>query len=81
MDCLMNQKIKDYLPNPFAVDYQYEDGPLDLYTEKEMLKFGEDIVRRSMGIYHAIDNGNLIEGTDDYLEAIWRAFLQDESKN
>ena len=77
----MNQKIKDYLPNPFAVDYQYEDGPLDLYTEKEMLKFGEDIVRRSMGIYHAIDNGNLIEGTDDYLEAIWRAFLQDESKN
>jgi hypothetical protein len=77
----MNQKIKNYLPNPFAVDYQYKDNPLDLYTENEMLKFGEDIVRRSMGIYHAIDNGNLIEGTDDYLEAIWRTFLQDESEN
>ena len=77
----MNQKIKNYLPNPFTVDYQYEGGPLDLYTEKEMVKFGEDIVRRSMGIYHAIDNGNLIEGTDDYLEAIWRTFSQDESEN
>jgi hypothetical protein len=77
----MNQKIKDYLPNPFTVDYQYKDGPLDLYTEKEMLKFGEDIVRRCMGIYQAIDHGNLIQGTDDYLEAIWRAFLQDESEN
>jgi hypothetical protein len=46
-----------------------------------MLKFGEDIVRRSMGIYHAIDNGNLVKGTDDYLEAIWRTFLQDEREN
>lgn len=74
-------KIKNYLPNPFTVDYQYSDGPLDLYTEVEMLKFGEDIVRRCMGIYQAIDHGNLIERTDDYLEAIWRTFLQDERED
>ena len=77
----MNPKIKEYLPNPFTVDYQYEGGPLDLYTEKEMLKFGEDIVRRCMGIYQAIDNGNSVKGTDDYLEAIWRTFLLDEREN
>lgn len=40
----MNERIKDLLPNPFAVDYQYKDGPLDLYTEKEMIRFAELIV-------------------------------------
>ena len=46
-----------------------------------MLKFGEDIVRRCMGIYQAIDNGNSVKGTDDYLEAIWRTFLLEEREN
>jgi hypothetical protein len=73
-------KIKNYLPNPFTVEYAIQP-PLDLYTEEQMLKFGEDIVRRCMGIYQAIDHGNLIEGTDDYQEAIWRTFLQDEREN
>lgn len=41
----MNERIRDLLPNPFAVDYQVEDGPLDLYTEKEMLRFAKLIVR------------------------------------
>ena len=41
----MNERIRDLLPNPFAVDYQYKDGPLDLYTEKEMLRFAKLIVR------------------------------------
>ena len=70
-------KIKNYLPNPFTVEYAIQP-PLDLYTEEQMLKFGEDIVRRCMGIYQAIDHGNLIEGTDDYQEAIWRTFLLNE---
>ena len=74
-------KIKNYLPNPFTVDYQYADGALDLYTEEQLLTFGTDIVRRCMGIYQAIDHGNLIEGTDDYQEAIWRTFLQNEREN
>jgi len=41
----MNEHIKSLLPNPFAVDYQYKDGPLDLYTEEEMLRFAESIVK------------------------------------
>lgn len=40
----MSERIKELLPNPFAVDYQAENGPLDLYTEKEMLNFAESIV-------------------------------------
>jgi hypothetical protein len=73
---MMNPKIKDYLPNPFTVDYGVMPH-LDLYTEVEMLKFGEYIVRRCMGIYQAIDHGNLIEGTDDYQEALLRTFIQE----
>jgi hypothetical protein len=40
----MNEQIRDLLPNPFAVDYQAENAPLNLYTEKEMLKFAQMII-------------------------------------
>ena len=46
----MNERIRELLPNPFAVDYQYKDGPLDLYTEKEMEKFAELIVRECLAV-------------------------------
>jgi hypothetical protein len=46
----MNQRIKELLPNPFAVDYQYKDGPLDLYTEKEMEKLAELIVQECITV-------------------------------
>ena len=46
----MNERIKDLLPNPFAVDYQYKDGPLDLYTEKEMIRFAKLIVRECIEV-------------------------------
>ncbi len=46
----MNERIKDLLPNPFAVDYQYKDGPLDLYTEKEMLRFAELIIEECVEV-------------------------------
>ena len=42
------KKLRDRLPNPFTVDYQYETGPLDLYTEVEMLKFAETILKDSI---------------------------------
>jgi hypothetical protein len=41
-------RLRDRLPNPFAVDYQHETGPLDLYTEVEMLKFAESIIKESI---------------------------------
>jgi len=46
----MNERIKQLMPNPFAVDYQYKDGPLDLYTEKEIEKFAELIVKECLAI-------------------------------
>ena len=39
-----------------------------------MEKFAELIVRECAGIYDAIDNGNLVMGTDDYLEALTKRF-------
>lgn len=41
----MTHKFKDYLPNPFTVDYQHSNEPLDLYTEKEMLKYADWVIR------------------------------------
>jgi len=46
----MNIWIKDYLPNPFAIDYQYSNEPLDLYTEKEMLKYADWIIKECMRV-------------------------------
>ena len=58
----MNERIKDLLPNPFAVDYQYKDGPLDLYTEKEMLRFAELIVKETLEVARAgIEFGDSME--------------------
>jgi hypothetical protein len=37
-------------------------------------KFAELIVAQCAGIYDAIDNGNLVQGTDDYLEALHKTF-------
>ena len=39
-----------------------------------MEKFAELIVKECAGIYDAIDNGNLVMGTDDYLEALTKRF-------
>lgn len=33
-------------------------------------KFAELIVRECAGIYEAIDNGNKVQGTDNYLKAL-----------
>jgi hypothetical protein len=35
---------KQLLPNPFTVDYQHPKGPLDLYTEEEMIKYAKRII-------------------------------------
>lgn len=47
--------IRNRLPNPFATDYQYKDGPLDLYTETEMLKFAEAIINECAYMLDAND--------------------------
>ncbi len=47
--------LRGKLPNPFTTDYQYENGPLDLYTETEMLKFAETIIHDILGILSGPD--------------------------
>ena len=46
----MNEKIKELLPNPFAVDYTTYDEPMDLYREQELEAFAEMIIRECIGI-------------------------------
>lgn len=59
----MKEQIKDLLPNPFAVDYQYPAGPLDLYTEKEMEKFAKRIITECANLcYIVFANGDEIAG-------------------
>ena len=43
-------------------------------TEKQLEKFAESIVRECAGIYEAIDNGNQVEGTNNYIEALRKRF-------
>ena len=42
-----------------------------------MEKFAELIVKECAGIYDAIDNGNLVMGADNYLEALTKRFGND----
>jgi hypothetical protein len=49
----MNERIKELLPNPFAVDYQARETPLDLYTEVEMQKFASRIIEECAAIMRA----------------------------
>ena len=44
----------------------------ETYFNRE--KFAESIVRECAGIYEAIDNGNQVEGTDNYIEALRKRF-------
>jgi len=49
----VNEHLKDLLPNPFAVDYQYHGhGPLDLYTEAEMFKYAERIIKECVRYFN-----------------------------
>ena len=61
----MNDRLKDILPNPFAVDYQAEHRPLDLYTEAEMFKYAELIIQECCkvidGHYEPVYDGDILK--------------------
>ena len=63
----MNKRIEELIDAAklTAVSEMFED---------ELVKFAELIVRECAGIYDAIDNGNSVMGTDDYLEALAKHF-------
>jgi hypothetical protein len=51
----MSDLLKDKLPNPFATDYQYEDGPLDLYTEDHMLRYAKWVIQECINVMETHD--------------------------
>lgn len=51
---------------------QYRET-IELWDDK-IEKFAKLLVEECAGIYSKIDNGNLHEGTDDYLEALQKHF-------
>ncbi len=63
----MNSLIKNQLPNPFTTDYQYSKGPLDLYTEEQMLSFAEKLIK---------ENAKIVKKRAD-----WWGTMTDEIKN
>lgn len=66
----MNTKIKE-LANKAGIQLDYfgvgycADG-----GNPDVVKFAELIIKECAGIYEAIDNGNKIEGTDNYIKAL-----------
>ena len=74
----MNERIKDLLPNPFAVDYQAENAPLDLYTEKEMLKFAKLIAQDCISQIALIGVSNF--ENDDVMWAVGLAIENTEER-
>lgn len=69
----MNKNLQDLLPNPFAVDYQVSNGPLDLYTEKEMEQFAEQVIRRCAAIVSLYRRDNMQDkAIADTLEAVYQ---------
>ena len=62
--------------NDLAIKAGYvPDVPIDeSYMEFDLKKFTTLIVKECAGIYDAIDNGNKMEGTYDYLKAIHKRF-------
>ena len=52
----MYTRIEDRLPNPFATDYQYKDGPLDFYTEEQMIAFAERIIKENAAFIKKLAN-------------------------
>jgi hypothetical protein len=51
----MSELLKDKLPNPFATDYQYSGGPLDLYTEDHMLRYAKWVIQECINVLETHD--------------------------
>lgn len=58
----MNKRIKELLPVP-----QHKDGPLGLYTEKEMIKFAETTVRECLTINFKLASYDEFSSEDEKL--------------
>ena len=68
----MNKRIKE-LAKHAGVPSLWTVGT-DQKGNKILEKFAELLIRECAMIYEKIDNGNLHEGTDDYIEALDKTF-------
>jgi hypothetical protein len=71
-----NELFWDLLPNPHSVDYTIEDNdgnPVDYYTEAEMQRFAERLIRKcSYVIDNILDEGS--PGSDTLGEQLMQYF-------
>ena len=66
----MNKKIQEL----FAKTTLHRNDHTVEQRHAEIEKFAELIIKECAGVYEAIDNGNKVEGTDNYVLALRRKF-------
>ena len=69
----MNKRIKELAEQAEIAANKGDHVDVKIMMEK----FAELIVKECAGIYDAIDNGNLVMGADNYLEALTKRFGND----
>jgi hypothetical protein len=72
---LKNERIKELAKNATIQEGShgaFGEPTVNEYVDLE--KFAELIVSECAGIYEAIDNGNKIESTDNYIKALRKRF-------
>ena len=57
-----------------SVDSNYIPLPIEDHIPSWTEKFAELIVKDVLGCYNAIDNGNTVEGTDDFVKAVAKRY-------
>ena len=72
----MNKRIKELAEQAEIAANKGDHVDVKIMMEK----FAELIVRECAGIYDAIDNGNLVMGADNYLEALTKRFGNDSRR-
>lgn len=65
----MNERIKE-----LAKQAQVDGDAIHYYSQQFAEKFAELIVNDVLGCYAAIDNGNLVEGTEDFIDAVIKRY-------
>lgn len=77
----MNEKIKELLSQAISdVDYIHFDNAIDKELSQMYIpdvfaeKFAKLILSDVLGCYHAIDNGNRVEGTEDFVKAVMKRY-------
>ena len=68
----MNDKIKELWDKAVTLVEQEPDSDWSLDACKD--KFTELILSDVLGCYHAIDNGNKVEDTEDFVKAVMKRY-------